>query len=348
VTRTIHPRHGIHEPTGSTPVRARGSVRRTSTIDTLRPDGLLGDVVLVGRARDLLTGADGAARVLGEAALLARVRFVPDRTLVALRTLPEAREAAALIGVRASSGFRAELDRAMPAHRDARSLLYLLLDDLPVATLVSGYAIGAGGIRIPMRERPALQRPDICAGWRSGGTMMTAIESEGHLPSSTGPPAPSLARADDALAWHRMDPLPPHGMRRHRRLDLVADGELLADVLFRDSHMAPDGSETVVHEYEVRARIDPATLVILEIGARARALPWRECDPAADSARLLVGRPLPGLRPHVRAALTGTATCTHLNDTLRSLEDVAALAAAVAPLPPPSTRLARSVPALDD
>jgi hypothetical protein len=320
--------HEVRVPSGATPVRAPGSIRRTSTIDALRPYGLLGDLVLVGRARDLLTAADGAPTVLGEAAFLARIGFVPERRLAALHTTPEEPGAAALVGVRASSGFRAELDRALPAHRDARSPLYLLLDDLPVAALVSGYAIGAGGVQIPVRPKVPLPNADFCAGWRTGGTMMRAIESEGRIPFTPGPPASSPARPGDPLAWHRMDPLSPHGMRRHRRLDLVADGALRADLWFRDSHVAADGSETIVHEYAVGARIDPATLEILEIEARIGALPWRECESAAGSARRLVGRRVPGLRPHVRAEFTGTSTCTHLNDTLRSLEDVAALSAA--------------------
>jgi hypothetical protein len=54
-------------------------------------------------------------------------------------------------------------------------------------------------------------------------------------------------------------------------------------------------------------------------------LPWFECPQAAASAARLTGRPLAGLRPAVRAEFLGPTTCTHLNDTLRALEDVAAL-----------------------
>ena len=325
MTRALDPRHGIHDPTRSTPARAPGSIRRTSTIDM--PDGLLGDVVLVGRARDLATNAEGEAGVAGEAGFRARVGPLASRKVIELATFPEEPAAASLIGVTASSGFRAELERALPAHREARSLLHLLLDDLPVASLVSGYAIGAGGVRIPLRQRPIAMRPDLCAGWRTGGTMLLELERDGHVPSATGPAAPSLSRPDDPIAWHGVEPLPPHGMRRHRRLDVIPSESLIIDALFRDSHMSADAGETIVHEYSVRARIEPATLEILDVEARAGALPWMECNPAAASARRLVGRGLGDLRPHVRAEFTGPTTCTHLNDTLRSLEDAAALIA---------------------
>ncbi len=62
------------------------------------------------------------------------------------------------------------------------------------------------------------------------------------------------------------------------------------------------------------------------IDANAHVLPGPECVNAAASAARVVGVPLTELRSHVRTDFTGTSTCTHLNDALRGLGDVAPLA----------------------
>ena len=81
-----HPRHGIHEPTSGTPDRVPGSVRRTATVDMLRPDGVDGPLVLRGHARDLRTGPDGTANVLRAAAMTATVDHAGGGPLTALVT----------------------------------------------------------------------------------------------------------------------------------------------------------------------------------------------------------------------------------------------------------------------
>jgi hypothetical protein len=81
-----------------------------------------------------------------------------------------------------------------------------------------------------------------------------------------------------------------------------------------------------VHEYTVEASISPDASTVLSCEATPRVLPWLECPQAAASARRLAGMKVLGLRPQVRAELVGPTTCTHLNDVLRELEDVVALA----------------------
>src|ERR1700739_766476 len=137
--RTLHPRRGIHAPTAGTPLRAPGSLRRTSTIDMLRPDGLFGPLVLVGRARDLLTDRDGGGTAIGLSACTGRVDFMAGRLLTDVTSAPDPPGLRALPGQRGSSGFRAAVRAADPDLAADNSLLNLLLDDYPVATLVSGH-----------------------------------------------------------------------------------------------------------------------------------------------------------------------------------------------------------------
>ncbi len=101
---------------------------------------------------------------------------------------------------------------------------------------------------------------------------------------------------------------------------------LTVDVHFRDSHLAADAAEDILHEYTLQATVDPTTLVVLGCEAQARTLPWPECPNALASATRIAGEPVAGLRAKVHADFRGTTTCTHLNDVLRSLAGVSALA----------------------
>jgi hypothetical protein len=338
VTSVLHPRHGIHAPTAGTPERTRGSVRRTATMDMLRPEGLLGPLVLTGRARDMGTGLDGVAAVLATSECAARIDFTGGRGLTEISTTPGRPALQALLGRPVSSGFRSAVTAADPRLSDEDGLLNLLLDDFPVATLVSGHALGAGLARQgrtvlslslaeatgqPRAERPRFPR-DLCAGFADGGTIMNDVDATGRPPLVTGPPAPPLASGDH-LGWHETGRLPPHAMRRTRRMDVTPGPLASIDVLYRDSHVDEDGTETIVHEYTVAATVDTARGVLVSCAATPRVLPWVECPAAALSASRLAGLPVSGLRRHVRDTFLGTSTCTHLNDTLRSLEDIPAL-----------------------
>jgi hypothetical protein len=317
---------GPQDPVEPAPPRRPDSVRRTSTIDTFRPGGFDADADVIGRARDLLTTSDGAARVLGAATLTARLK-ARAHDLLAIDTDPPAPALHELLGATVGPGFRAKVDGVVPERRDRGDLLYLLLDDLPGATLVAGYAmLHAGMVPRPSDDEYLVARSDLCAGWAADGAMMTLIREHGRSPAPMGCDAPPVARDDDADAWHDLPELAPNAMRRIRRLDVVPptnDGDPAeVDVFFRDSHVDRDGRETIVHEYSVRASVDVSTRTIVAIDARADVLPWQECPQAVGSATRLVGHTLAGLRPYVRGEFLGTATCTHLNDVLRGLTDV--------------------------
>jgi Protein of unknown function (DUF2889) len=312
-------------PAVSTPARRYLSVRRTTTHDSMRPDGLLGPVVVTGRGRDLFTGIGDAIEVVGTGRLDAVVEPLPTRAISRIALEPPHEGVEDLVGVPASAGFRQAVDDAMPGERTSGSVRFQLLDDLPTALLVSGYALMAGGARVTKRG-PVLQFPDMCAGWVSGGTLLTGMNAEGVPRQHGGPEAPSLERDGDALGWHEVDPLPPHGMRRRRRIDVwEEEGQGWVEGFFRDSHMDAAGTETIVHEYTVRASVDLSTMQFASCSADVGALPYPECPNAAASAGRLVGAPAVGLRRWVRDTFVGTSTCTHLNDTLRALEDTEAL-----------------------
>jgi Protein of unknown function (DUF2889) len=217
----------------------------------------------------------------------------------------------------------------VPEAAKARALTHLLLDDLPGAILVSGYALQADTGFVDMRADEARARAftagriDLCSGFRRDGTMLVELEGTGRMPMPTGPAAPRLESSDDELAWHAHEDLPAGGIRRRRRLDLTpAADDVRIDAMFRDSHGDGSGTETVIHEYTLEALISRAELRVLAIEATPRVLPWTECPVAAASAQALVGQTVHDLRTWVRKQLSGIATCTHLNDLLRSLADV--------------------------
>ncbi len=354
---------GPHAPAVGTPVRMPRSIRRTTSIDCLRPDGLMGDLVVDARGRDLRTGSHGGHDI--EQVRLDLRLEGPTRRILSLRSDRDEEAWQPLVGRTVGPGFRGLVTDLAAGQERPSSLVCLLLDDLVGASLVSGYSqLHGGALEPPDPARAArrtvgsamTERSDLCAGWAREGSFMVTLRTEGRTPTPLGPPAPALERPDDPVAWHPMASLPPHGVRRRRRLDLVApvdpdapavalapagpggspdrgagpagadpsEGAWALDVVFRDTHVDGDGAETVVHEYGVTGSVDRAGRLV-DVAAEAHVLPWMECPAAVASAQRLVGAPVSDLRRVVRRDFVGVTTCTHLNDTLRGLADLAVL-----------------------
>jgi hypothetical protein len=281
-------------------------------------------LTLRGSARDLLT-EDGAGTEVGAATVTATLDA--SGRLATLDVAPAAVGATQLLGRPVAGGFRAALADVCPTVVAARSPLALLLDDLPVAALISGYArlyIGD----VPASTAAHMTKADICSGWREGGTMVSSVRSGYGVPVTIGPSAPDLPSelAADPDGWHAIGPLAPGAMRRRRLVDVaVVDESWDVIALFRDTHVDGDGVETVLHEYTLTATIDAATRCFTACAAVPRVLPWVECPVAAASAGDLVGVAIDDVREVVRTSMRGTSTCTHLNDLLRSLGDVGPL-----------------------
>ena len=316
-------------PTANAPPRRPGSIRRTTTHDSNRPDGLDGQVVHLAMGRDLLTGADGQGRVLDETQIEAMIDYARV-AIIAIASLPIEPALAILAGKGAYSGFRRSVEEVLPGEMASHRVRAQLLDDFPPAVMGNGRALRAEGKRIGIARRAVLP-VDQCAGWVDGGTLLNGFSDVGP-PIQIGPRCPALANSSDPVGWHAFAPLAPHGTRRARRLDIWQEGGLgHGDCFFRDSHTDRLGIETVIHEWRLRIAFDPATRCFVSAEAEAGPLPYPECPASGNSASRLVGAAIDGLRRAVRQDFVGPSTCTHLNDTFRALEDVGALFDRLAP-----------------
>jgi hypothetical protein len=161
--------------------------------------------------------------------------------------------------------------------------------------------------------------------------MLHHLDTTGLFPIPLGPDAPPLTDRDDPWSWHELPELARRSIRRSRRLDVaIVEGLAHVDVHYRDSHLGlGDEVEDVLHEYRLAVTVDPDRLEVRSAQAMARVLPWPECPGALASAERVVGSSVKVLRPLVATRFTGTSTCTHLNDSLRSLAGVQALLAAL-------------------
>jgi hypothetical protein len=299
-----HVDHFLAEPLAHLPARRPDSIRRTSHIDMItHGDGLL---ELRGMAHQ-----GGMAHQDGATATCRALVMPAGRELHALELHPALPASGELLGLGVGRGFRGVVDQIC----EAGTLTHLLLSELPVAALLSGYGyLYTGRFATPLSDDFIAHLPvDICAGWASPASFMTQIRSAHEMPAPSGPVAPA-DDIDDIAGWHHMPPLAPGSMRRQRLID--RDGPHVW-AMFRDTYCRPDGVVTVLHEYSVDAIINDGAFE--RCVATPHVLPWTECPEARASAGRLVGRPLSSLRQMVKDDMVGTSTCTHLNDLLSSL-----------------------------
>ena len=321
---------GTLGPLEATPDRRPHSIRRVTSIHTIWPGkiDLTSDLSMVAHGHDVMTAADGASEVLDDASIQLSAEGAAH-TVAAISANPPLPGLQAAVGASLMSGFRKALGASLT---DARgSVAGLLLDDLPAAMVVAASVPIRNGIETTKQlpewmKLPGAGTPYTCLGHRNGGEMERRRMAGAPL-LGQGPPAGDIARPDDPFAWPEMVAMPPHSMRRIRRIDVsLAGDELLIDTHFRDSYMEASGVETSVHEYEVAATATAADRLVRTVEVRPRVLPGPECPQASTSAQRVIGQPLDELRKFVRAELRGETVCPHLNDQLRALADVPSLA----------------------
>ena len=281
---------------------------------------------VIGIARDVVTGADGAAVV---AAASFEARFGADWKLQAIVVTPRREAFAGLIGVRGGGGFRKALRQAMPTGEQSADPLWLILDDIVGTVLVSSIAWSEwdpdwqrkafGDVPI---EQLLKARENVCIGHAAGSSAQQRDPQDGI---DRKPNAADLWRADDPHGWHAMEPQPGVGFRRMRRMDIALADEIRIDAEFQDSATKPAGGRISVHEYGIGVTADPVSLRMLSLDTDPRVLPYRECPAVSANLPQLLGERLSDLRRAVPVALAGAAGCTHLNDALRAMADVPAL-----------------------
>ena len=321
-------------PAGQTPLRRPNSIRRTSSIDTVWPEGFGLPMKMAGHARDVVTTECSAScRILSDDRL--EIMASAEREILEIRTERSNETAQSLVGKRAGGGLREFISTLFARERDNSTPLYLLLDDYAGASLVANWAwtrwmddayerrnraaqisSGRGGIRV-----------GICAGYRPGTSALLA-DGTTNAKAQTSAVVPELVNCEDPDGWHELPPQSGVGMRRARWMDLWLpdDFHIEMDIGFQDSATSPEGSRVGIHEYRVRATAHSRTKELLRIDVTPHLLPYRECPEATGNVQKIIGLPLESLRTSVPTELFGVLGCTHLNDVIRSMADAPALA----------------------
>lgn len=317
---------------GPAPLRKPGSIRRTTSIDSDWPDGFGEPWIMEGRARDLLTPADGEPVILATGSF--RIKTSPMREIQRIDTSPGHSRLGEMVGVRAGGASREALADTLGDIRGTPT--FQLLDDFAGASLVAGWIwsrwtedwharMASNRLRSTAGNKGRMV--NICTGFTEGASSLSEDGSVDHSDQSATEVGP-LANPDDPTGWHEMPVQEGRPQaRRSRRIDIWrAEGMLKVDAAFQDSGPNPSGSRTAIHEYRVYAEIDETNWTLVSLQALPLILPFRECPGASMKASRMVGQPVAAFRQAVLDTLTSTLGCTHLNDVLRAFADIPALA----------------------
>lgn len=279
---------------------------------------------LSGRARDAITHSTAEPPVVVGAATT-EVGIGANRLIEDIDVTPSSEGIADLVGCRGGGYLRAALAEFVPHELDGGTPLYLLLDDISGASLVAGIAWSRWTdewARVdPERPRPDME--GVCIGFAPGGSAL--VEQRSGLASQRVQIVPRLTNDDDPHGWHELAELPDVSFRRARRIDVwrdPVDGTIMVDSGFQDSMGDPDHGRVAVHEYVLRATVDPGSMLVTSVEPDPRILPFLTCPDAVGTATAVVGTPVAALRTTVLERLARVNGCTHLNDALRALAEV--------------------------
>jgi len=284
------------------------------------------DLHMVGRARDLLTTSDADPPVMAAEDRFT-ARLTPGREIIEIDALPPREGVEKLAGAQAGRQLRTAIADSMPSEMERGTPLYLLLDDIAGASLVCLWAwsqwLPDWDVSVSKGPGAAAQREKmrgVCIGFSSDSpVMLGGPEDRIEHPRMVAP----LDNVADPLAWHSLPAQEGPAARRARRIDVrIEDEKIVVEAHFQDSATRPDGQRMAVHEYLLHARVDCQTMLIEEIAADPRVLPFDYCPAAVLNVGRMVGTAVSSLRTTVVRDLARDQGCTHLNDMLRSLAEV--------------------------
>lgn len=324
----------LNRPRRALPPRRPGSVRRTSSHQSIWSLDDESTVRIVGRARDLYTTSDGQPTLPGEDAIEAQV--APGGEIAALTGTAPSGQLARFVGKGVGGPARKTLANEMPEEEAAETRLFRLVDDLAGAFFMSvaGWYAWEGGIdqmaaRSKTPPRATRRVEGVCLSYVQGSLAMTD-DGRSRDERADHPFSAPILPADDPFAFHPIVVTDAPNEWRLRQTDIWREGdEFVVDAWFQDSAGVQNDANRrlIFHEYAIAARFEAATLDLTDIAVTPHVLPYVTCHAAPATAQVLVGRRARDLRRMVLAELRGTAGCTHLNDMLRALQDVSGLAA---------------------